>query len=243
MRPEHRAIDVGRRVVDAELYRPADGAGPWPGVLLLHELFGLTSAVRADARHLAREGFLVLAPDLFSGGMARYCMKFFFSREALANTAEAEPVREIHELLDALAGLPACNGRLGMIGMCLTGGFVLQMARRDDLLAPVVYHHAFGVGGSGLPAGDAADVRHVVQGHFAAVDPLCPRGKVAALSRQLGDRLEAHVYDGAGHGLRSQFRHAEPARQAWERTLAFFRRHLVVAAAGDTSHGAPAAQA
>jgi carboxymethylenebutenolidase len=216
---------VGARAVDVEVYRP-EGRGPWPGVLLLHEMFGLTSNVRADARHLAREGYLVAAPNLYTDGMRRYCMKFFFSREALANTADAEPVREIHHLLDALKALPDCNGKLGMIGMCMTGGFVLQMARRGDLAAPVVFHHGFGVRGSGVSDRDASAIGVTVQGHFAADDRICPRSKVEALARQLGDRLEVNVYDGVGHGLRSAFRHTPQSDEAWQRTLAFFREQL-----------------
>ncbi|MCA9680543.1 MAG: dienelactone hydrolase family protein [Kofleriaceae bacterium] len=226
MQPELVATAVGRRTIDVEYYRP-EGDGPWPGVLLLHELFGLTSQVRADARHLAREGFLVMAPDLYTQGLRRYCMKFFFSSDALANRGGGEHVAEIHRLLDVLKAHPACNGRLGMIGMCLTGGFVLQMARRDDVLAPVVFHHSFGLRGSGLPDAQAAEIGHVVQGHFGGDDKvLCPRSRVEALSRQLGDRLDAHVYPGVGHGLRSQFRHTPQADEAWATTLRFFHEHL-----------------
>lgn len=225
MQPELWALAVGRRTIDVEIYRPA-GRGPWPGVLLLHELFGLTSQVRADARALAREGYLVLAPDLFTGGSRRYCMKLFFSRDALANRSDTEAVREIHALLDRLKAHPDCNGRLGMIGMCLTGGFVLQMARRDDLAAPVVYHHSLGVRGSGIPEEDAAEIDTVVQGHFVVGDRVCPRGRVEALSRQLGDRLEVNLYDGVGHGLRSAFRHTPQSDEAWQRTLAFFHETL-----------------
>jgi carboxymethylenebutenolidase len=216
---------VGLRTIDVEYYRP-EGRGPWPGVLLLHELFGLTSQVRADARALAREGYLVMAPNLYSEGMARYCMKYFFTREALENRSDSAAVREIHALLDRLKQHPDCNRRLGMIGMCMTGGFVLQMARRDDLAAPVVFHHA-PVRGSGLPDADATAVRTTVLGHFAARDPICPRTKVEALARQLGDRLEVNVYEGVGHGLRSTFRHSPQGEEAWQRTLAFFREQLV----------------
>lgn len=227
MSPELAAIAVGRRTVDVEIYRPpTDAAGPWPGVLLLHELFGLTSQVRADARHLAREGYLVFAPDLYTDGMRSYCIKYLFSAEALNNRGDGPHVAEIHRLLDVLKAHPDCNGRLGMIGMCLTGGFVLQMARRDDMIAPVVFHHSFGVRGSGIADADAAEIKHTVQGHFAAGDRLCPRSRIDRLAGQLGDRLEAHVYDGVGHGLRSQFRHTEPSAEAWQRTLGFFKEHL-----------------
>jgi carboxymethylenebutenolidase len=223
---EKRAIAVGRRTIDTELYRPA-GAGPWPGVLLLHELFGLTSQVRADARHLAREGFLVLAPDLYTGGMHRYCIRLLFSRDAVENRGDSEPVNEVHRLLDHLVADADCNGRVGMIGMCMTGGFVLHLARRPEVAAPVVFHHAFGVRGSGIAAADAAEIRGVVQGHFLSDDRLCPRPRVEALAAQLGDRLEVNLYPGRGHGLRSALRHTAIGDEAWQRTLAFLREQLV----------------
>jgi carboxymethylenebutenolidase len=227
VRVSERVVDVGSRTIAAELTAP-DGAGPWPGVLLLHETFGLTTHVRADARSLARAGFLVLAPDLFTGGIGRYCMKMLFTPAALANTAELGPTREVARCLDYLKELPECNGRLGMIGMCLTGGFVLQMARRDDLAAPVVFHHSLGVRGGGMPSEDAADVRHTILGHFAELDTvLCPRRRVDALKRDLGDRLDARFHAGVGHGLRSTFRHTAQSAEAWAQTLQFFRAHLV----------------
>lgn len=226
MTPELAAIAVGRRTVDVEIYRPAS-AGPWPGILLLHELFGLTSQVRADARALAREGYLVFAPDLYTDGMRRYCIKYLFSSEALANRGEGPFVAEIHRLLDVLKAQADCTGRLGMIGMCLTGGFALQMARRADVEAPVVYHHAFGVKGSGLPEDEAAEIRHKVLGMFAEDDRvMCPRTRVDALERQLGDRLESHTYPNVAHGLRSAFRYTPESKAAWTRTLAFFDEQL-----------------
>jgi carboxymethylenebutenolidase len=113
-----------------------------------------------------------------------------------------------------------------MIGMCLTGGFALQMARRPDVDAPVVFHHGFGVGDGGMPRQEAAQVTSTVLGHFAERDPMCPRSRVARLERDLGDRLQAHIYRGVGHGLRSQFRFTSQSAEAWERTLAFFSAQL-----------------
>lgn len=224
---ESVSVGLGRRAIDAELYMP-EGDGPFPGILILHELFGLTSDVRADARHLAREGYLTMAPDLYSGGgMRRYCMRMFFSPDAVLNRSKAPQVREIHQCLDWLKSRRECSGHLGMIGMCLTGGFVLQMATRDDMAAPVVFHHSFGVAGSGMPAADADRVRHTVLGHFAEQDRmLCPERRIRQLAGQLGERLEAHTYPGIGHGIRSQFRHTPQSTEAWDRTLRFFADHL-----------------
>ncbi len=219
------SIDVGRRSVDAELYTP-DGDGPFSSILLLHELFGLTSHVRADARHLCREGYQVLAPNLYTGGAGRYCVKMLFTPAALQNRDDLEPTREVSRCLDYVKALPSSNGKLGMIGMCLSGGFVLQMARRDDMAAPVVFHYSFGQRGSGMPAADAADVKHTILGNFADPDRLCPRDRVMQLKAQLGDKLDEKFFTGAGHGLRSAFRHTGPGAESWDRTLAFFAQHL-----------------
>ena len=78
-----------------------------------------------------------------------------------------------------------------------------------------------------MPAEDAADVRHTVQGHFAGDDPvLCPPRRRRELEAQLGERAEFYVYPGVGHGLRSVFRYTAAAEVAWTRTLAFFAEHL-----------------
>ncbi len=232
--PAHELLlTAGSRRLRCELWRPdptRHGAGPHPGVLLLHELFGLTDNVRDDARRLADAGYLALAPDLFSdGGQVRYCLKQFFSMEGLLNKATSEGNREVGDLLDQLAANPACNGRIGMIGQCLTGGFVLQMARRPDMAAPVVFHHSLGVQGGGLPDADARNVKGPVLGHFAAFDPVaCPRQRRERLKEILGERLEAHVYEGVGHGIRSLYRNRPPSDRAWDRTMAFLDRHLRV---------------
>jgi carboxymethylenebutenolidase len=228
---ERRSIPAGLRTIDVELHVPdraRHGSGPWPGVLLLHEMFGLNSNVRADARALARAGYLVLTPDLYSSqGLRRYCIKMLFTAEALANRGTGEAVREVADCLDYLKAEPRCNGKLGMIGMCLTGGFVLQMARRDDLAAPVVFHHALGARGPGLPAAEAAEIKHTVLGHFGELDKLlCPRSRVDQLQAELGARLEAHFYPEVGHGIRSTFRYTPQAEEAWQRTLDFFAAQL-----------------
>jgi carboxymethylenebutenolidase len=220
-----RRVEVETRSIDVEIHRPK-GDGPWPGVLLLHELFGLTANVRADAADLAAHGYLAWAPDLYTGRrFAHYCIRTFFTIDGLLNRDTRE-LREVGAILDALKHDPSCNRRLGMIGMCMTGGFVLHMATRDDLAAPIVYHHGQGVVGAGVDAATAARIGGPVQGHFATRDLICPRRKVEKLEALLGDRLEAHWHEGVGHGLRSRFRHTRAGQDAWRATLGFLDRQL-----------------
>lgn len=225
MSPEIRRVFVGTRAIDVEIHRPR-GDGPWPGVVLLHELFGLTANVRADAADLAEHGYLTWAPDLYSGGArTHYCIRTFFTPGGLLNRDTTE-LREVGAILDALKDDPACNRRLGMIGMCMTGGFVLHMATRDDLAAPIVYHHGQGVLGAGVDPDVGRAIKGPVQGHFATDDLICLPRKVRALEQLLGDRLESHWHDGVGHGLRSRFRYTPAGTQAWQATLGFLDRQL-----------------
>jgi carboxymethylenebutenolidase len=232
MPPEVRRVAVGARSIEVEIYRPTRaGDGPWPGVVLLHELFGVTANVRADAADLAAHGYLTWAPNLYTGNVhLQYCIRTFFTREGLLNRDSPE-LREVGAVLDALKADPACNRRLGMIGMCMTGGFVLHMATRDDLDAPVVYHHGQGVLGAGVEPEVAARIDGPVQGHFARGDLICPERRARALGRLLGDRLETHWHDRAGHGLRSRFRHTPAGVNAWKATLDFLDRQLRTAPA------------
>jgi len=226
MPPEVRRVSVGARTLDVEVHRPTR-PGPWPGVVLLHELYGVTPNVRADAADLAAHGYLTWTPDLYSGGdsLVRYCIRTFFTPGGLLNR-ETRELREVGAVLDALKLDPECNGKLGMIGMCLTGGFVLHMATRDDLDAPIVYHHGQGLVGAGVEQDVADRIRGPVQGHFASRDLICPRRRSDALARMLGDRLESHMHEGVGHGLRSRFRATPAGADAWRETLAFLERQL-----------------
>lgn len=220
-------VSAQGREIDVEVYAPA-GDEPAPGILVLHELFGLLDVYRQDAEDLARRGYLVYLPDLFTGGAARYCIRALVSAAARRNESITGPNQEVHDLLDSLKYDKRCNGRLGMIGMCLTGGFVLHMAKREDMDAPVVYHHSLGLQGSGIPKNDSLEEVRLMQGHWARVDPMCPRKRRQALKTELGDRLEAYEYD-MPHGFRSVSRKLKDSKLVWDRTLDFFERQLKVA--------------
>ncbi len=220
---ERRRVEVATRHIDLEIYAPDET--PAPGILLLHELFGLRDYIREDARDLASRGYLVHVPDLFTGGSVRYCVRSLVMSSGRKNREDSGPNQEVHQLLDGLKDDPRCNGRLGMLGMCLSGGFVIQMAKRPDMVAPVLFHHSLGQGDAGLPASESLDTVTRLQGHWARRDVFCPAARRERLAERLGDRLEAHVYD-MPHGFRSVSRDLPEAPLVWERTLRFFEEHL-----------------
>lgn len=222
---ETRSLALADRSINIEIFSPRD-AKTAPGILYLHDIFGLRDWCREDAADLAAKGYLVWLPDLYSGQRRQYCIKQIF-REAGRNNRANNPLNtEIHHLLDSLKADAQCNGKLGMTGACLTGGFVLQMAKRDDMLAPVVYHHSFGLQGSGLPNNESSDSITRLQGHWAKKDIFCPAKRRNQLINELGDRVDAHLYN-MPHGFRSLSRNYPEAPLVWTRTLQFFDQHLM----------------
>lgn len=234
-------IPVETRSIEAHFLRPA-GAGPYPGILLLMEFFGVRDWLLADARDLATDGYAVLVPDLYAGmGRLRFCIRQFFTQAGRTNANETrhEALREVFAILEHLKTLPTVDAeRLGALGQCLTGGFALHLARRPEVKAPVVYHHSLGVTGAGIDPADAAEIQHVIQGHFVEPDPFCPRARRERLRRLLGERLEYHPHPVVGHGLRSLYRDTAEGQATWRQTKAFFAAHLKSSVASAIDHPA-----
>lgn len=214
---------------EAELHLPP-GEGRVPGILFLHDVFGATDFVRTDCRELASEGFAVLSPNLYSLlGRERYCIRQFFTPASWRNDADQPAIREVAALLEWLKAHPRADPtRLGMFGACLSGGYVLHMAKRPEMRAPVFHHHSFGFFGSGFQDRDAREVVNTLQGHFADGDKLfCPRRRAEALKAQLGGRLEFIWHEGVGHGLLSVERANPASGRAWAEMKRFYREHLL----------------
>ena len=104
-----------------EFVLPA-GEGPWPGVVLVHEAFGINDVMRRQAERFASVGYIALMPNLFTEGGARKCLNQTF-REL--NSGQGRSFADIESARQLLIARQDCTGEVGIIGFCMGGGFAL----------------------------------------------------------------------------------------------------------------------
>ncbi len=113
-----------------------EGPGPWPAVVVVHEVFGVDREMRKQVAHLASLGYLAVMPDLFSDGGARRCL--VATMRAMAN-GHGRAYADIESARQWLASRPDVVGAIGIVGFCMGGGFALMTASRGFGAAAVNY--------------------------------------------------------------------------------------------------------
>jgi carboxymethylenebutenolidase len=217
------------RTIDAFFY-PSKSKANSPGILFLPDATGVKEVTKKSAEILCNDGgYNVLIPDLFSGGvgMQKYCVQFLFSEMVRNNEASGNaPLAEFFEILDQFKEIDGVDkNNIGVVGQCLTGGFVLHAAIRPEVKAPVVFHHSFGWKGSGIPKSCSSLIQKKVQGHFSYIDPLCPAWRVRQLATELEGQLEPHWYP-LPHGMPHFFFNNNEGKKAFQHMLDFFQQQL-----------------
>jgi carboxymethylenebutenolidase len=112
------------------------GTGPWPGVVMIHEIFGLDEVMRGHADRLAGLGYLTLAVDLFSAGGTARCL---VSTMTAMMRGRGRAFADISAAHDYLTDSSDCTGKIGVIGFCIGGGFALLTANNGFSAAAVNY--------------------------------------------------------------------------------------------------------
>lgn len=211
--------------VRAYAVRPA-GDGKLPAVLVIHENRGLNAHIEDVARRLALAGHLALAPDGLSvAGGAPADQEA--ARDLFAKTDRATIDADVLAGVPYLAARDDCTGKVGAVGFCYGGGMALQCAVRHPALSAAVCFY-----GSAPAAEDVAKIKAPLLLHYAGNDARINDGIDAFRAALDAHRIaySLNMYPGTQHGFHndaSAARYdASAATLAWERTLAFFARHL-----------------
>ncbi|HET7921793.1 MAG TPA: dienelactone hydrolase family protein [Gammaproteobacteria bacterium] len=222
---------VNGKPVHGYLARPKNSKAALPGIIVIHEWWGLNDNIRHTAERLAGEGYTALAVDLYGGHAAATPEEAeTLMKGVLADTAAAsDNLRQAYFYLQDAEHAP----RIGVIGWCFGGGWSLETALMlpDKLSAAVMYY--------GRPVDDVARLSKLkmpLLGLFGEQDRGITPARVKAFAtalKQAHVKAEIHEYPGAGHAFANpsgRNYQAAAARDAWRRTVAFFKQYLQPAA-------------
>jgi carboxymethylenebutenolidase len=210
---------------------PEGQAGP--GLLVLHEIFGVSTYIRAATDRIANLGYVAMAPDLF--WRLEPDVALDHDRAGLNMGIElgqrfdvATGVQDCDTALAHLRSLPEVARRAGVLGFCLGGTLAYLVAANSEPDVAVSYY------GSGVPgAVDAAGrITCPTLLHFGDEDPYIPGDQIELVADAVSqhDNMELHVQPGAGHAFDNHeapmFHNAPAAEAAWRITVTFLERHL-----------------
>jgi carboxymethylenebutenolidase len=202
------------------------GTGPFPAVLVIHENRGLNPYIEDVARRLATEGFLALAPD----GLAPVGGYPGNDDDGRALQSGLDQGKLRTDMVNSARHLKAhalSAGRLGVTGFCWGGGTTNFLAATlgADLKAAVPFYGAAPETAK-VPAIKAALLIQYAESD-ERINSMWPAFEAAL--KASGASYEMHKYPGTQHGFHNNSTpryHAASAKLAWERTIAFFKKHL-----------------
>jgi len=207
------------------------GAGPWPGVVVIHDAFDLRAPHRQITRRVADNDYLAIATDLFARGRFIRCI-----RKVMGNlmTGDGRAFPDVAAARDYLAARADCTGAIGIAGFCMGGGFAL-----------VASTHGFGASAPFYPPPLQSKYAEILDGacpivaSFGQRHPL-NRGSGQRLQQVLTDHEIPHdvkTYPKTGHSFADRApiqalsriagfgENEEAATDAWQRVFAFFDEH------------------
>ena len=209
------------------LARPKNPSGPLPGIIVIHEWWGLNGNIRKMADLLAGEGYTALAVDLYNGKVADAPEKAQeYMQAAMQNAVNGEDnLKQAYAYLEEEHNAP----KVGTIGWCFGGGWSLATAliMPDKVDASVIYY--------GRLVTDVAKLEPLnvpILGIFGAEDQGIPVDRVKEFEQALASLdkdASIHIYEGADHAFANPsgtHYEREAAQDAWNKTLAFLAKHL-----------------
>jgi carboxymethylenebutenolidase len=216
---------------------------PSPGVVMIHDVWGLSDHTRDLAGRLSREGFSVLAIDLYRKTGPPRISDPASAMAWIRDLSDPLVLETLQEGIDFLGAHPSTSGHaLGLTGFCMGGQYALLGASTCQGLSAAVVFYGMLTYASDIdrerkprsPLDAVTDLRCPLLGLFGQEDHLIPAAEVHELERRLaqtGQPFEVVLYPGAGHAFmndtRPEMHRPEAAADAWARMVPFFRTHLV----------------
>lgn len=219
-------FQAGKETVNGFLAEP-EKAGRYPGVIVVHDWWGLTDWVKQQTANLADQGFVVLAVDLYGGKVAGS------TDEAVQLSGALKDGDAVLKLMSGIIYLTTQNDverdRIGAVGWAIGGYYALRLAMAVPRLGAVVDNY----GPLPTDPNEMESMAAPVLGNFGANDHGVTPNDVDAFKKamkNLNRTVDIKVYDGAGHSFEnpndgSAYREAA-AQDAWNRTVAFLNKSL-----------------
>lgn len=216
----------GDETVSGMLYAPS-GKGPFPGLIVIHEWWGLNDWVKEQASKLADQGYVALAVDLYRGKVATTPEE---AHEIMRGVPEDRAKRDLRAAFDYLAKQKNVEPlKIGAIGWCMGGGYALDVALMEPRLAADVINY-------GHLATDPESLKQInapILGIFGGKDrgiPVEDVKKFEQLLKQAGKKIEIIIYPDAGHAFENPNNkggyRADDAADAWKKTVDFLASNL-----------------
>ncbi len=222
-------VTIDGQAINGYFAYPEDATEPLPGILAIHEWWGLNENIEAMARRLAGEGYQVLAVDLYNGEIAKTPEEASQLVQAVAKNpfaAEANITKAYNYLVEEKQA-----PKVASIGWCFGGSWSLETALLfpQELDAAVIY---YGGQVAETSVEELSTLEMPILGIFGAEDSSIPVETVEKLEStldELGKEAEIQIYENAGHAFANPSGNnyvAEAAEKAWTETIEFLNQYL-----------------
>lgn len=217
------------------------GAGPFPIIIVIEEIFGVHDYIKDICRRLAKDGYCAVAPELFArqGDVSKMTDAQAIVRDIVLKTPDAQVLSDLDASVAFAVKFSKGNAsRLGAVGFCRGGRAIwLYDAHNPQLKAVVAFYGPLGGQPSAIQpktAGELAPQIHApLLGLYGGADtgiPVADVEKARDAARAAGKTVETVIFPDAPHGFHADYRPSyrkAAAEDAWARALAWFKRYGV----------------